>query len=161
MLCTCAISPIEILKSQDFDVYGFFYKSNIHPFSEMQKRMETLEEYAKKIKMKIIYEKRYGLEKFLQDIVFREKKRCEICYYKRLMATYLVSKKGNFDFFSSTLLYSKFQKHNLIKKIGNSLSKKFFYYDFRKGWSDGIKKSKEMNMYRQQYCGCIYSESIE
>lgn len=60
------------------------------------------------------------------------------------------------------MLYSKFQKHELIKEIGESLAKeygvKFYYNDFREYWKEGIKISKEKEMYRQQYCGCIYSE---
>jgi hypothetical protein len=73
-----------------------------------------------------------------------------------------MAKEGRFDGFTTTLLYSKFQDHALIKKIGESLAiehqLKFYYEDFRVGWLDGIKISKEMAMYRQPYCGCIYSE---
>ncbi|MCK4653117.1 MAG: epoxyqueuosine reductase QueH, partial [Candidatus Cloacimonetes bacterium] len=68
----------------------------------------------------------------------------------------------NFDFFTSTLIYSKLQEHELIKDIGESLAKeyeiKFYYEDFRKLWQEGIEISKKLGMYRQQYCGCIYSE---
>lgn len=128
----------------------------------MKRREDTLKKYAETIDIKLIYEKEYNLEKFLQDIVFREHKRCSICYYKRLDMVAKMAKKGNFDFFSSTLLYSKFQNHQLIREIGSTLSKKnsvdFYYSDFREGWKEGIEKSKELNMYRQQYCGCIYSE---
>lgn len=76
--------------------------------------------------------------------------------------TAAVAKKGNFDYFTSTLLYSKHQKHELIREIGESVGKekgvKFFYYDFREGWKEGIQKSLSLKLYRQQYCGCIYSE---
>jgi predicted adenine nucleotide alpha hydrolase (AANH) superfamily ATPase len=72
------------------------------------------------------------------------------------------AKEERFDGFTTTLLYSKFQDHALIKKIGESLAiehqLKFYYEDFRVGWLHGIKISKEMGMYRQPYCGCIYSE---
>jgi hypothetical protein len=60
------------------------------------------------------------------------------------------------------LLYSKFQKHTLIQSIGEAVGKSigipFLYRDFREGWKEGIEKSKQLNLYRQQYCGCIYSE---
>ena len=158
----CSIYPIQILKKEGFEVYGFFYKSNIHPFKEMEKREATLKKYADKIGLKVIYEEEYNLEKFLQHIVFREENRCAICYHKRLEMASKIAKKGKFQFFSSTLLYSKFQNHNLIKETGISIGKqnsiKFYYNDFREGWKEGIEKSKNLNMYRQQYCGCIYSE---
>jgi len=72
------------------------------------------------------------------------------------------AKKENFDAFTSTLLYSRYQKHDLIKEIGETLSRQlgipFYYQDFRSGWNEGIKISRELGMYRQPYCGCIYSE---
>ena len=85
-----------------------------------------------------------------------------MCYYDRLKYTAIVAKKGNFDYFTTTLLYSKFQKHEMIKEIGESLAKEygvnFYYEDFRQYWQEGIELSKARKMYRQQYCGCIYSE---
>nr|NJM01334.1 epoxyqueuosine reductase QueH [Desulfobacula sp.] len=80
----------------------------------------------------------------------------------RLLQTALVAKKGNFEAFSTTLLYSKFQNHDLIRETGEALAAKyglqFLYHDFREGWNSGIEASKRLNLYRQQYCGCIYSE---
>jgi epoxyqueuosine reductase len=79
-----------------------------------------------------------------------------------LKAAALLAKRGKFDYFTSTLLYSKFQKHDLIKSIGEDIGKtgwsNFYYDDFRNGWKEGIVESKALGMYRQQYCGCIYSE---
>jgi predicted adenine nucleotide alpha hydrolase (AANH) superfamily ATPase len=104
------------------------------------------------------------LDEFLQGVVFREAfgVRCQYCYHKRLEATAQVAKHGKFDAFTTTLLYSKFQNHKLICDIAASLSKeygvRFYYEDFRLGWKEGIEVSKKLGMYRQQYCGCIYSE---
>jgi predicted adenine nucleotide alpha hydrolase (AANH) superfamily ATPase len=146
----------------DMDVMGFFYRHNIHPFQECLKREKTLKTYATDIDLKVIYQRDYKMEEFLQSVVFREKDRCRYCYYDRLKATALVAKKGKFDAFTTTLLYSKFQNHELIKSTGDALAKqyglKFFYHDFSEGWKFGIEESKKMGMYRQQYCGCIYSE---
>ena len=76
--------------------------------------------------------------------------------------TALMAKRGKFDYFSTTLLYSKFQNHAMIKSIGESVGQSagipFLYEDFRRGWKEGIKKSKDLELYRQKYCGCIYSE---
>lgn len=158
----CSIYPLKILQQMDMDVMGFFYRHNIHPFQECQKREDTLRQYAKTIDLKIIYQNDYRLEEFLQSVVFREKDRCRYCYHDRLKATALVAKKGKFDGFTTTLLYSKFQNHDQIRATGEAVAKKyslkFFYHDFREGWKQGIEESRHLNMYRQQYCGCIYSE---
>lgn len=141
---------------------GFFYRHNIHPFSECLKRQETLENYARQIDLRVIYQAGYELESFIQHVVYRETDRCHYCYHDRLRTTALMAKRGKFDYFSTTLLYSKFQNHALIKSIGESVGQStgvpFFYEDFRPGWQEGIKKSKNLEMYRQKYCGCIYSE---
>ncbi len=158
----CSVYPLEVLKAKDINVMGFFYRHNIHPFTECMKREDTLREYSETIGLKMIWQKDYELEKFIQSIAFREKDRCRYCYHARLKATAMVAKKGKFDAFSSTLLYSKFQNHKLLIETGQALAREygldFFYHDFREGWGQGIETSKELGMYRQQYCGCIYSE---
>jgi predicted adenine nucleotide alpha hydrolase (AANH) superfamily ATPase len=141
---------------------GFFYRHNIHPYTECLKRQETLHSYTRKIDLRVIYQEGYEMEGFIQNVVYREKDRCNYCYHDRLRTTALVAKRGKFDYFSTTLLYSKFQKHEMIKSIGESVGRDagvpFFYEDFRIGWQEGLKASQELQMYRQQYCGCIYSE---
>lgn len=158
----CTIYPLKLLKGENIEVMGFFYRHNIHPFSECLKREETLLEYAQKMDIRVICQQTYELERFLQSVAFREKDRCRFCYHDRLSAAARVAKKGKFDTFSSTLLYSRFQNHDLIRQTGESVGKEqgipFLYRDFRDGWKEGIEESKSLNMYRQQYCGCIYSE---
>jgi predicted adenine nucleotide alpha hydrolase (AANH) superfamily ATPase len=144
------------------DVMGFFYRHNIHPYTECLKRQETLQTYAGEIKLRLIIQEGYDLEGFIQNVVYRENDRCGYCYHDRLRSTALMAKRGKFDSFSSTLLYSKFQKHDIIRSMGESIAKSvgvpFLYKDFRSGWQEGIETSKSRGMYRQQYCGCVYSE---
>lgn len=158
----CTIYPLEVLRQMDMDVMGFFYRHNIHPFTECMKREETLKTYADDMDLKMIWQQGYELEEFLRAVAFREKDRCRYCYHARLKATAMVAKKGKFDGFSTTLLYSKFQNHQRIVDTGNALARQygltFFYHDFREGWRRGIDISKDRGMYRQPYCGCIYSE---
>ncbi len=141
---------------------GFWYNPNIHPYTEYQKRLNEVKRFEKNHDVKIIYKEEYNLEKWLRNVVFREKQRCRICYHDRLLKTAIVANHGDFDFFSSTLLYSKFQNQKLIRDIAQQVSSKypikFFDKDLREYWKEGIKLSKDENMYRQQYCGCIYSE---
>jgi len=157
----CFIAPYLHLKDE-FDLTGFWYNPNIHPYTEYQNRLEEVKKFENREKCKILYKDEYQLEKWLQNVVYRENQRCRFCYYDRLLNSAIYAKRGNFDYFTSTLLYSKSQQHENIKEIGESLSKKygvkFLARDLRKYWKEGIKLSKDKNMYRQQYCGCIYSE---
>jgi predicted adenine nucleotide alpha hydrolase (AANH) superfamily ATPase len=158
----CTIHPLEILHGEGMEIMGYFHRSNIHPYSECRKREETLLAFAETQGLAVIVQKEYDLEGFLRSMAFRESRRCGVCYHTRLTATALVAKKGRFDAFSSTLLYSRFQNHDLIRETGEAVAAEtgvpFLYRDFRTGWKQGIEASKALGMYRQQYCGCIYSE---
>jgi predicted adenine nucleotide alpha hydrolase (AANH) superfamily ATPase len=158
----CTIYPAESLSILGHQVRGFFFNPNIHPYQEFTRRIATLEEYAKKTGLPIIWDRSYHLEEFLRNIVFREQERCRFCYYMRLQATARVARGGKFDAFTSTLLYSKFQNHEVIREVGHQVVQEvgvpFYYEDFRKGWAAGMTKAKKMGLYKQQYCGCIFSE---
>lgn len=121
-----------------------------------------MQAYSGMIDLSVIYQKEYDLEGFLQKVVFRESKRCLYCCHDRLRSTAMIAKDGSFDYFTTTLLYSRFQEHDTVKSIGESIERSagvpFYYNDFRVGWQDGVNESKSLQLYRQQYCGCIYSE---
>jgi hypothetical protein len=158
----CSIYPIRVLRENCFALSGFFSGGNIHPYTECLKRLDTLRTYAEQIELPLIVDQTYDLEGFLRNTTFRETERCRFCYYDRLTATAQIAKQEGFDTFSTTLLYSKYQKHDLIRAVGERVSQEsgvpFHYQDFRPGWKEGVVLSKELGMYRQQYCGCIYSE---
>jgi len=158
----CAVYPVSYLVDQNIDLMGYFYNPNIHPFQEYERRKQPLKQFESYAGIQIIYANDYPMENWIQSVVFRENNRCQYCYNDRLKAAAIIARKGKFDFFTSTLLYSKFQNHELITEIGVDLEKSygvnFYYMDFRKGWKQGIERSKQLNLYRQQYCGCIYSE---
>ena len=88
--------------------------------------------------------------------------RCGYCISLRLGRTAALAAKAGFDAFTTTLLLSKYQPHEYIRSVGEKLAAKhgikFYYRDFRAGWKESIKISKELSLYRQQYCGCIFSE---
>jgi predicted adenine nucleotide alpha hydrolase (AANH) superfamily ATPase len=158
----CAIYPIKNMREEGLEVMGFFYRHNIHPYTECLRRQEALEAYAEQIKFKVIYQEGYDLEGFIRNVAFRESERCNYCYHDRLKSTALLARRGKFDYFSSTLLYSKHQQHELIRSMGESIGKSvgvpFLYRDYREGWKEGIECSKQIGLYRQHYCGCVYSE---
>ena len=126
--------------------------------------METVKKLEKIEGIKVIYFDSYEPEKWLRAVIFREEKpiRCQICYSLRLEMAASVAKRGKFDAFTSTLFYSKYQSRELMVPIAENAAKKFgvkfLNIDFREGWKEGIDLSKEYKLYRQQYCGCIYSE---
>ncbi len=158
----CTIYPLNILRGQKIEVHGLFYNPNIHPYSEYEKRKDALRKYAGEAGLEVIFPHGYPMEDFLRMVAFRENERCRDCYYSRLKYTASVAQSEGFDCFSTTLLYSKYQKHEIIRQIGERLAEEhgieFHYQDFREGWREGIEISKRLNMYRQKYCGCIYSE---
>jgi predicted adenine nucleotide alpha hydrolase (AANH) superfamily ATPase len=158
----CAIYPVKILREQNMQVTGYFFNHNIHPYQEFKRRLDTVKEYADQVDLDVIYRDEYLLEEFLSNVAQEPQCRCDYCYQSRLAATARLAAEQGFDAFSTSLLYSRYQQHDNIREIGEALAQKynleFIYQDFREGWNKGIKTSKKMGLYRQQYCGCIYSE---
>ncbi|MGC9195213.1 MAG: epoxyqueuosine reductase QueH [Syntrophobacteraceae bacterium] len=158
----CSIYPVSALRGEGLTVHGFFYNPHIQPYQEFQRRLQTLRTFAASVELPLIERNDYDLENFFRQVVFRETSRCFYCYSLRLEAAARLAKKSGFDAFSTTLLYSKLQKHDLIVSIAREASRKhgidFLYRDFRTGWSEGHRQARELGLYRQQYCGCIYSE---
>lgn len=159
----CSITTLKKLLADGYEVTGLFYNPNIHPLTEYVKRRDGCIQVAEKLGIKVIIkDNEYNPQQWFRDVAYRESNRCFHCYARRLERTAQIAKKGNFDFFTTTLLYSKHQKHDDIAALGRDLESantKFLYHDFREGWQEGIETSKEWGIYRQQYCGCLYSEN--
>jgi len=158
----CGVHPVETLLGEGFAVQGFFFNPNIHPYQEHERRRQALSQFAEAQSLPMIWADDYDLESWLRMTAFRERDRCPFCYHLRLQETARQARSLGFDFFSSTLLYSKHQEHDRIRELGIALAQQhevpFLYRDFREGWKRGIEASKQMGLYRQSYCGCIYSE---
>ena len=158
----CAIYPLERMKEMGNEAVGYFFNPNIHPYQEYQRRLDALKKYSASTCLKVIYRDEYLLEEFLKSVSHRVEERCQYCYSLRLEATAREAKNSAFDQFSTTLLQSAHQNHAKIKEKGQRVAQEvgipFYYEDFRQGWKRGVEVSKAMGLYRQQYCGCIYSE---
>jgi len=158
----CSIYPLRQLRSEGAEVAGYFYNPNIHPYTEFLKRMQTLENYAKVSLLPLTVNDSYELEQFLKGAIEYGKDRCLFCYRMRLEKSFKKAVDTGSEALTTTLLYSKYQRHEDIRVIGEELSGKygiaFLYRDYRRGWQEGVEESKRMNMYRQNYCGCIFSE---
>jgi len=158
----CAIYPVNQLREQGHQLTGYFFNHNIHPYQEYFRRLETSREYAAKVDLPLLADDRYLLEEFLANVAENPEQRCAYCYRSRLTKTAQKAAEGGFEAFSTTLLYSRYQNQGVIIDFGHELAREynllFVDQDFRPGWNEGIRISKEMGLYRQQYCGCIYSE---
>jgi predicted adenine nucleotide alpha hydrolase (AANH) superfamily ATPase len=158
----CAAYPLDVLHGEGFRVHGFFYNPNIHPYREFRKRLEAVEQLASRVNLAVDYHSEYGMREYLRQVVFNEDRRCGLCYDMRLREVIGHAKKMRADAFTTTLLYSRYQNHDMIRGKAEELAAQhkipFYYHDFREGWQQGIDMSREMGLYRQSYCGCIYSE---
>lgn len=158
----CALYPLRTLRAAGHEVTGFFFNPNIHPYQEYSRRLEAVNDMASKEALPLIIHDDYDLEGFLANVAPAPEKRCSYCYASRLMAAAEAAVEHGFEAFSASLLYSRYQRHDEIREWGEQLGRKhgvtFYYEDFRPGWQEGIRLSKELGLYRQQYCGCIYSE---
>jgi len=160
--CVCSIYPLKELRSKGVQLHAYFYNPNIHPYTEFKNRLECMENFARDEGLALTSEVGYDLEEFFRHIVGHEDDRCELCYEMRLRKTAQAAKDSGFDAFTTTLLYSKYQNHEMIVHIANVIANEigieFHYEDFRKGWKEGQDESRARGMYRQKYCGCLYSE---
>jgi len=158
----CTLFPLQALREEGIDVRGYFYNPNIHPYREFKRRIGGLVVLAEEKKFAVEIDRNYGLTEYLRKVVHNEDKRCSTCYDMRLEQVAKKAAEQGMDGFTSTLLYSKYQNHALLKKkctkLAETYSIKFVYRDFREGWQQGIDESIALDIYRQPYCGCIYSE---
>jgi predicted adenine nucleotide alpha hydrolase (AANH) superfamily ATPase len=160
----CSTYTIERLREEGFAVSGFWYNPNIHPWQEHQQRRASLVRYAEAVGLSMIWHERYEMPLFLRAVVGHERfrQRCAICYRMRLERTAQVAAEQGFDAFTTTLLISPHQDQELIRQIGEEVAAQydieFYFENFRRGWSERGRLTREYDLYRQQYCGCIYSE---
>lgn len=158
----CCLFPIKILTSKGIDIVGFWFNPNIHPYTEYKNRFDSLNKLQNLWNLEIQYIDNYGLKDFVRSVVNQENNRCQYCYYIRLEETAKTAKKMGLDGFTTSLLVSPYQKFDVIIKTGQDAGKRhgiaFYAEDFRPGFYEGMKISKELGLYRQKYCGCIYSE---
>ncbi|MCL2058697.1 MAG: epoxyqueuosine reductase QueH [Oscillospiraceae bacterium] len=176
----CAISPLASMPD-GMDVTGLFYNPNIHPQGELQRRLAgAVQVFSGEGRALIVMDEcaQGEWEAFEAPTPtptptpasapdgppgpdMQKRARCAMCYLKRLSYTAEAARDGGFDCFSTTLLVSPYQDHWLIKSTCDDLSKKFnvdFYYvDWRPLFRGGQKEARDLGLYRQKYCGCIFS----
>lgn len=166
----CSSAVLERI-SKYFDITILYYNPNITEPEEYKKRLNEIENFVKKLNLKNIkvLRGRYNPKEFFDISVGLEKekergKRCYKCYELRLKETAKVAEELNFDYFTTTLSISPYKNSKWLNEIGENLNKEFkptyLYADFKKknGYKRSIELSQEYGLYRQDYCGCIYSK---
>jgi len=159
----CSVYCIESLRNEGIEPVLYWYNPNIHPYTEYKARRDTLKEYAKSINVQAVFAEEYGLKEFCKNVIGDLKSRCSnYCYKVRLEKTVKYAKENGYDSFTSTLFVSPYQQHEKLKTICEDLAKKydinFVYRDFRVGFRKGQAKARELGLYMQKYCGCVFSE---
>lgn len=162
----CAGYPIKLLGA-DYEIKLVFYGPNIHPEEEYNKRLESVFKLINKINVDMV-ELEYDRENWIHLVKGLEKepeggKRCSMCHRIRLKRIAKYAKENRFDAFTTTLTVSPHKSTESINiignEIGNDMKISFLNKNFKE--NDGFKKScdlaKSYDLYRQRYCGCIYS----
>ncbi len=161
--CThCAAYTVDYWRKQGYKVGILWYNPNVHPYTEHQHRLEAMQSLAQEMKFPLIVEDGYDMVDYFRQVVGHEAERCRYCFRLRLSKTAETARQKGFGAFTTTLLISPHQKHELLRDIGNEMAMEkgidFLYADLRKHYSDSRRMTKGLNLYRQQYCGCVYSE---
>lgn len=158
----CLIFPADKLAEQGHELTTFYYNPNIHPFSEFDRRRDAYLRYCRTQNLAVI-EDVYDFENYLRQVTFHEDERCRICYRMRMMKTAEIAAFHGFAAFSTTLLVSPYQKHEDLAEAGRKAAAchgvDFLYQDWRDGFRTGRAKARELGIYTQKYCGCVYSEA--
>ena len=166
----CATHSINALRDEGYEVVTFFYNPNIHPAEEYTARLADMKRLAEETGIeniepapyddKIWFELTKGLEKEPEG-----GRRCEICFEMRLEKTAEYAREPGIETFATTLTISPHKDAGLINKLGRKAAEKYGveYYgsNFKKknGFKKSIELSRKHGLYRQNYCGCIYSQS--
>lgn len=156
----CSVYPVSVLQKEGITINGFFFNPNIHPEEEYLKRKQNVQVFSRQKNIQVDYFDEYDIEawKSFEGTVHQ---RCGMCYTMRVKKAASYAAEKGFDAFTTTLLVSPYQKHNLIIELCEEFAGKygivFYYRDFRSGFRQGQQKAREMGLYRQKYCGCINS----
>jgi predicted adenine nucleotide alpha hydrolase (AANH) superfamily ATPase len=179
----CALYPVKIFREEGYDFTGFWFYPNIQPYEEYELRLNSLKDLADRWRIDMIYADEYDPAEYfamfesshsfdnpplppLRVMTFEKGgmggfERCKSCYRLRLGKTAEEAHNQGFDAFSTTLLISPYQDFEQIISIGRELAEKhnviFYFRDFRQYFREAMAYAKGMGLYRQKYCGCIYS----
>lgn len=159
----CALYPVQELAG-DWQLTLYFENPNVHPRWEWAKRRDELTKHAAGLGLEVVtidYEPHSWSSRVLTGSADPKPERCKRCYSMRLESTAAYAARNRFAAFSTTLLVSPYQDHEGVIEAGTAAAEthrvQFIAQDFRQGYKWGVGRSKELRMYRQNYCGCVLS----
>ena len=158
----CSVMCIETLRQEGIEPVGFWDNPNIHPYTEYRSRKNCLVDYAKDIGLELILHGDYGLRPFVQTVADNIDGRCVNCYRMRMEPTARYAAENGFTHICTTLFVSPYQNHELLRQVAEEEAAKYgvelLYRDFRPWFRQGQDKARELGLYMQKYCGCVFSE---
>jgi len=157
----CFARAGSLLREEGHDVTAYWYNPNVQPYKEFQARLGAFSEVCEAETFPTIVDDTYDPERWLRGALDAEH-RCEHCHRDRLGHTARRAKEEGFDAFTTTLLASPYQDHEMARRLGEEAAQaagvEFLYHDPRDHWKEARKRTFELEVYRQRYCGCIFSE---
>jgi len=171
----CALYPFKLLRDEGHDLTGYWYNPNIQPYKEYRSRLDSLKKLSDEWHIDIFYNEEYRPSEFLNKFKFDDAagvngldhippppERCKFCYTLRLEKAAAKARDEGFEAFSTTLLISPYQDFEHINAIGRELAGKykldFYVRDFRPYFRDAMSLARNLGLYRQKYCGCLFSK---
>ncbi len=161
---TCYLGVAGDLSRCGIEFDGFFYNPNVHPLIEFRRRLKACRVLAHEMGLPLSFDENYGLVQWLRALIGHEQEqdRCDICCRERLRRTAEAARDAGLGSFTTTLLSSPHQRHERLHEIGREVAQcvgvEFFYRDWRSTHEAACAQAARRSLYRQQYCGCIYSE---
>ena len=160
--CLCAM--LEPLQPRAASFTALFENPNIHPLIEFRRRLKAVHVLADQVRFPLLVEDAYGLNAFLDAVGAQRERpaRCRACYALRLEAGARRAAESGFPVFTSTLLVSPQQDRDVICELGHAAGRRhgvgFDDTDHRGRHGLGLEEARRRQLYRQQYCGCVFSE---
>ncbi len=163
----CAVRAVSVLRSEEYEPTLYFYNPNIHPVKEYKLRFDEVKKLSEMWNLEVI-EGEYDVKRWYEAVKGYENEpeggeRCKICYRLRLEKTVRTALKLGFRFFATTLTTAPQKNAFYVNSAGVELERrfgiKFLVADFKKenGFLESVRISKELGLYRQSYCGCVFS----
>ena len=148
-------------RESGYRVTAFFHNSNIHPWKEWKRRLDAMKDYAGLVQVPLVATEDYPLEENV-SMLLNASNRCSACFTERLKATASMAAEMGIGAFSTTLTVSPYQDQEMILKAGMAASEafgiEFIFKDLRDSYRESIEMSRKAGLYRQAYCGCVFSE---
>lgn len=159
----CTTAVLEALRRNGCDVDGFFYNPNIHPAAEYERRRQSMLVVAERMDLEVRWHHpEHELEEYLRAVRGREQERCRACYELRLGAAAREAAARGLDGFTTTLLISPYQDPQMLRESGEAAAAQhgtqFVFDDFRPLYRESREMAKQLDLYQQKYCGCLFSE---